>query len=591
VAKRAGVKVEVFSLGIGHFFCSWSWKGTIYALSWLPLGGYVRMAGQQDLVPPPDHDPKPWEYGAKKPIVRMAIIAAGVTMNFIGGWLCYSASFMVGRDVEVARVGELAEANQFHQRALAAGLREGDRIVSVNGDPVYSRTDLEMRVARLSPGSEVKLSVKAAGQGPDVRRAVTLEALPADVRGLSTIRDYLGNTRGRMARRAGFAAEPRLIIVADRRQLAEYPSWEKLFAPADRFEEVNGCPCTSEEEFHQVLEASQGRTLEVGVVGEDGRPRRVELPLSRRFLVGIEFSRAERGLKVVNVMPGMPAARAGIGPGDRILFGEEAREVSNEELVILIQQSHGQEVKLTVEHLDGRREVKRLIPRPTGWFPDPGGTGTVHGPYGDSLLVTSVQEDSQAARKDLRAGDAIIKIGLESTDPARPVRLSWARGGVVRGPHRMRTYPDGPEIEWWLPHHVERLQLGPLVALGAGWSGTVETVKGTTVLLRKMISGRTSAKGVMGPVGIVGVAYESAREGLGKMLWLLGLIGVSLAFFNLLPIPVLDGGHLAFLAYEMLVRRPPSARAVEIAQYVGLMIILSLFVFVFWNDLHRIFAG
>ncbi len=64
VAKRAGVKVEVFSLGICHFLLSWTWKGTVYALSWMPLGGYVRMSGQQDLAPPPGHKPLPHEYGA-----------------------------------------------------------------------------------------------------------------------------------------------------------------------------------------------------------------------------------------------------------------------------------------------------------------------------------------------------------------------------------------------------------------------------------------------------------------------------------------------------------------------------------------------
>ncbi|MHC4917206.1 MAG: site-2 protease family protein, partial [Planctomycetota bacterium] len=156
VAKRAGVKVEVFSLGIGHFIFSWSWKGTVYALSWLPLGGYVRMAGQQDLVPPPDHKPKPWEYGAKKPAVRMAIIAAGVTMNFIGGWLCYSASFMVGRDVKPPLAGRLETIHPLLARDVAAGMRSGDRVIAIGGDKVYTRDGLEMRVARIRPGSKVR---------------------------------------------------------------------------------------------------------------------------------------------------------------------------------------------------------------------------------------------------------------------------------------------------------------------------------------------------------------------------------------------------------------------------------------------------
>jgi regulator of sigma E protease len=104
---------------------------------------------------------------------------------------------------------------------------------------------------------------------------------------------------------------------------------------------------------------------------------------------------------------------------------------------------------------------------------------------------------------------------------------------------------------------------------------------------REVSAGRT----LSGPISIVRVAYKSAQKGLGRMLWLMGLIGVSLAFFNLLPIPVLDGGHLLFLGYEAVIRRPPPPRVVELAQYAGLMIILCLFVFVFWNDISRMIRG
>jgi regulator of sigma E protease len=79
-----------------------------------------------------------------------------------------------------------------------------------------------------------------------------------------------------------------------------------------------------------------------------------------------------------------------------------------------------------------------------------------------------------------------------------------------------------------------------------------------------------------------------AQEGLGPLLWLLGMMGVSLAFFNLLPIPILDGGHLAFLAWEGVFRKPPSPRVVGAVQYAGLILIVGLFVLVFWNDISRI---
>jgi len=159
VAKRAGVKVEVFSMGICHFLFSWTWRGTVYALSWMPLGGYVRMSGQQDLAPPPGHKPLPHEYGAKKPWVRMCIIGAGVTMNFISGYLCFAAAFLWGRDSIAPVVGDMRKDLPCYQRAYDSGLRKGDRILRVDGDPVYSFPGIKMRVARIKPGTNVTFRV------------------------------------------------------------------------------------------------------------------------------------------------------------------------------------------------------------------------------------------------------------------------------------------------------------------------------------------------------------------------------------------------------------------------------------------------
>jgi RIP metalloprotease RseP len=207
-----------------------------------------------------------------------------------------------------------------------------------------------------------------------------------------------------------------------------------------------------------------------------------------------------------------------------------------------------------------------------------------------SLVVTSVVPGSVAERKGLKPGAVILQLSADVRG-REPVTLWWARGGRTFGPHRLARLTDGPVLKWEVARGYRHLSMGLGESLLAGWVESRETLMGTTVLIRRMLSGGASASNVMGPLGIVGVAYQSAQEGLGHMLWLLGLIGVSLAFFNLLPIPVLDGGHMVFLVYELITRRPPPPRLIEIAQYAGLLLILGLFVFVFYNDIHRMLVG
>ena len=86
------------------------------------------------------------------------------------------------------------------------------------------------------------------------------------------------------------------------------------------------------------------------------------------------------------------------------------------------------------------------------------------------------------------------------------------------------------------------------------------------------------------------IAEKSAKRGWEHFLRIMGMISVNLALLNLLPIPILDGGHLMFFTYEALRRRPMSQKAMEICQQVGLVLLVSLMVFVFYNDIARIFT-
>lgn len=111
------------------------------------------------------------------------------------------------------------------------------------------------------------------------------------------------------------------------------------------------------------------------------------------------------------------------------------------------------------------------------------------------------------------------------------------------------------------------------------------------VMLGKMLTGEVSWRNLSGPVTIADYAGQSARLGLDYYIRFMALVSVSLGVLNLLPIPVLDGGHLLYHAIEVVRRRPLSERAMEIAQQVGLSILVVLMAFAFFNDLNRLFSG
>lgn len=111
------------------------------------------------------------------------------------------------------------------------------------------------------------------------------------------------------------------------------------------------------------------------------------------------------------------------------------------------------------------------------------------------------------------------------------------------------------------------------------------------VMMGKMLTGEVSWKNLSGPVTIADYAGQSARLGLDYYLKFMALVSISLGVLNLLPIPVLDGGHLLYHAIEVVRRRPLSQRAMELSQQFGLAILLTLMAFAFFNDINRLVSG
>ena len=120
---------------------------------------------------------------------------------------------------------------------------------------------------------------------------------------------------------------------------------------------------------------------------------------------------------------------------------------------------------------------------------------------------------------------------------------------------------------------------------------TFELIDLTLLFLQKLVTGQVSMTNVGGPIMIVQVAGQAAQIGLSAIFTLLAFLSIQLGILNLFPIPILDGGHLVFNFYELVFRRPMSMKIREIAQQIGLVLLVMLMVVVFYNDISRQFFG
>ena len=138
---------------------------------------------------------------------------------------------------------------------------------------------------------------------------------------------------------------------------------------------------------------------------------------------------------------------------------------------------------------------------------------------------------------------------------------------------------------------MQIVRYGPVAALGKAAGQTWETSVFSLAMLGRMIVGEVSWKNLSGPVTIADYAGQSAKMGLSYYIKFLALISISLGVLNLLPIPLLDGGHLMYYIVEIIKGGPVSERVMEIGQQIGLALLAMLMAFAFYNDINRLVAG
>lgn len=230
----------------------------------------------------------------------------------------------------------------------------------------------------------------------------------------------------------------------------------------------------------------------------------------------------------------------------------------------------------------------------------------------DAALVGGLRSDMPAAVAGMKPGDKVV--ALDGQPIATWEQLAEGIRGSGGKSLRMTVVRDGaeqvleitPKAEEeknifgesvgtayliGIERGFEQQDVGVFEAVGMGASQTWWWMKTISMSLVKMVQGSIPADQIGGPIMIVQAAGEQAERGLESLLHFLAVVSINLGILNLLPIPILDGGHLFFFAIEGILRRPLNVRHREIAQQVGLAVLITLMAFAFYNDIVRNLEG
>ncbi|MCP3915802.1 MAG: RIP metalloprotease RseP [bacterium] len=577
-ARLCKVRVEVFSLGFGPKLIGWRRGDTLYQIAAVPLGGFVRMAGEM-----PDERgraPRADELAAKSVGQRFFIYSGGVIMNVIFALVLFPIILSSG----VPFLEPVLDAPTKGTPAWHAKIPEGTRVVSANGKNVFDFWHIPQEVA---VGGKDPIELEVMTPGATSSQMVTLTPEYSDDVGFFRVGvsvGYESNLRvkpGGVAEQAGVQEGDILVSVADMPQsLSVVQQWSR---------------------------AATGREPVTVRILRDGEPLELtvtpEIATDKRAVYGFQPFR-----NIVHDLRDGPATRDyGLEVGDRVISvnGQPIQDAIDFLPALLAQDGNPR-----IEVVRGNETVEL-----TGPALDE--TTAVDLDFDVFLSIDKdraqigVQPDGAAAAAGVRDGDRVLRVddelvtGWQSlyniarsrADRGREVTLTVVRGGdgaddesatltFTMAP-QPATYAD---FGFGLPRRLYEYQThGFLPSIQAGMTSSWRFLNDAWLTLKKMLTAEVSPKNLGGIITISKVSYDWSSQGWEKLFFFLCLLSVNLAFLNVLPIPLLDGGHLLFCIVEAIKGSPVSEKTLGYSQVVGLVLILSLMVYVTYNDVVRLF--
>jgi regulator of sigma E protease len=497
-ARFFGVRVEIFSIGFGPKIFKYKKGSTEYAVSAIPLGGYVKMYGDdpfnKDEVP---EDQQKFSFTHKNKWARFWIVAGGPLANFILAFALFFTLLLTGERIPEIKLGFIGKDSVLFQ----SGLRTGDVIQQINGAEIYNPSDLV-----LDGNAEIKNII--------VRRKSELKSIPVSFKGDKFFEEIIKHPPFLRKPIVVDSSSKRFVISTKKNTVDLLQSTEEISAE-ENIKKIYIYPVLPEQDLSK---------------DEIKFDLRNENELNVNYSNATEFSNElERNglhtldLVVKSVNMNSPADKAGIKGNDLFVSLEGNKVFSFEELRTKLQTYTKNEVTVEVFH-DGILKKITLAPE-------------------------VIHEDGKVLRL----------LGVYSY------------------------------VEIQKLNSVHTQSKGILGSIKQGIFRTWDSVKKTIDGFVKLITNQVSLKSIGGPLSIGKVAHDSFNTSLSYFFQLMALISVNLGVINLFPIPVLDGGHILFIILEVINGGPLSRRKMELAQQIGLSLLLMLMVGAIFNDVTRFF--
>jgi len=580
-ARLFHVRVETFSLGFGPRIAGWRRGETDYRISAIPLGGYVKMAGEygdfddDDVLDPDDLASKPiWQ--------RFVIFSGGVVVNFLLAFLIFPIAFGAGVPFIAPIVGSVAPGGP----AWQAGLLEGDQIVEVNGSSVYGFSDVSLEIALTDP-QDTRLLIRRGNS--EFERQVFPERFddrydigirPQGSTRLDVPADDLDNP----AVVAGLLRNDVLLTVNG--QLIGEDLGYGIRTPgtalSSAFRTGEAVAVTVDREGQTISATVSPRVQK----GDPDVLRLGAMPLETR--VSHRRNSAESNgypLKVGDVL--LSAAGQSLANADDVHEAmKRALQAGSLELTFerdgsVMGQTFSREQMMVFlagdVALQANRASVRIQVVPDGALAQAGIVS------GDTLLSLDGEP--------LDNYDTLLK-RLQSNDDSTVAQVEFLVGYAHEGVEQtvsVRAQPlTGPDYGFYLTPANLVVKEDFTGSLSAGWDASINALRTIGMTLGKLVTGEVGTNNLGGPLSIAYITYKQAEADFAKLLYFLALLSVNLGFINILPIPVLDGGQILFLLFEKVKGSRLSDRFMQNAQFAGLLAILALMVYVTYNDVMKL---
>jgi len=570
-ARAVGIRVEVFSLGFGPRLFGWQRNGCDFRLAAIPLGGYVKVAGED-----PSRGPVPGDLFYATALQRLLFYSGGILMNFLFAFLMVPLLFIIGVPFEAPVAGSVAPGGS----AWQAGVRPGDRVLEVGEQQIHGFRNIATAIALAPKETPIPLLLQdAEGQ----QRRVELTPSYDAERGFQEI------GIGPLFR---FTALPNSATA-------------ELLGDGAVIQTVNGYPVDDPLLIALLLDEARytATPLQVGYFKADGRPALAEVTAQPLPLEDLPL---QLGISVLlDEVQAVDGVLQGILQTQDRLLSLDGQPVRN--LATLSRALYdGNDLSGLVISRHGVLLPAQIFPL----FPAADLSAALKlGPPSDVRYWVDPQ--GAAAAAGLRSGDRILRIGDQPTPgfPAlRDAVKAHAEANTANGsatPLDVTFYADGAAdaqttaitlapipvatYDFALEVVFETVRSpSPLVALRVGTVEAKRMVGEVLTTVQRMVTGDIDSKNLSGIITIGTVTHSFASMGLIPLLFFLCMISVNLGVLNLLPIPALDGGHILFALFEIIFRRPVSVVVQNVFNVVGVFLVLGMLIFVTMMDINRL---